>query len=59
MIYKNITQSYNVLEKQNLRFPQTNRKNRILNNLAVIVCWIFVSLIGFALCLLSGLINNI
>ena len=59
MIYKNITKSYNVLQKQNLRFPQTNRKNRILNNLAVVTCWLFVSLIGFALCLLGSALDKI
>ena len=59
MIYKNITQSYNVLEKQNLRFPQTNRKNRILNNLAVFCCWVLVSFVAVGLCFLGSALDKI
>jgi hypothetical protein len=55
MIYKNITKSYNVLEKQKL----TSKKDKNLNRLATFLCWIFVSLIGFALCLLGSALDKI
>ena len=55
MIYKNITQSYNVLEKQKL----TSKKDKNLNRLATFLCWCFVSLIGFALCLLGSALDKI
>ena len=59
MIYKNITQSYNVLEKQNLRFPQTERKERFLNNLAVFCCWVLVSFVAVGLCFLGSALDKI
>jgi|TARA_R110001606_G_scaffold76878_1_gene177743 hypothetical protein len=59
MIYKNITKSYNVLEKQNLRFPQTERKERFLNNLAVFCCWVLVSFVAVGLCFLGSALDKI
>jgi hypothetical protein len=60
MIYKNnIKKAYNVLEKQNLRFPQTKRKERLLNNIAALCCWVLVSFVAVGLCFLSSALDKI
>jgi hypothetical protein len=60
MIYKNnIKKAYNVLEKQNLRFPQTERKERFLNNLATFCCWVMVSFVAVVLCFLGSALDKI
>ena len=60
MIYKNnIKKSYNVMEKINIKFPQTERKERLLNNLAVFCCWFLVSFVAVGLCFLGSALDKI
>lgn len=60
MIYKNnIKKAYNVLEKHEIMFPKTERKERLLNNLAALCCWFLVSFVAVGLCFLGSALDKI
>jgi hypothetical protein len=47
------------MEKRNIRFPQTERKERLLNNIAALCCWVLVSFVAVGLCFLGSALDKI